>query len=1051
MNNVVELRFKSIAGDAYNVEFTGGTEEKPRAEIFETSVPAIDRECYQSYREVWRAGEQVRLGLKSTQVRTQTDIELRRQQVREAAENLLSSLDRWGNLPEFARIARAIADRSENLRITISTDCSYLRKLPFHKWRLFPDGVEVIFSGIEAKELQRTRHPDRIRILVILGDTTNIDIEKDRQAIEEYCKTDAEIVPLLQPDRAKLTATLADAKGWDIIFFSGHSEAGQISINQAEHLTMDELKDVLAPAIAKRVQIFIFNSCDGLELTPDLEKLNIDRLIVMRELIPDLIAQEFLKSFLKAFTKGDRFDDAVKFARKQLVNFEDKYPYVSWLPIVIQNRLVTSPTWQSLGKIRSPYKGLAAFTEADADNFYGREDTIDRYVQIVSTAPLVPIIGASGSGKSSLVQAGLIPFLKQDPDLNWQILTMRPGRNPFNALAKAISNDRMDLDTIELDIDLASDPHLLTQKLAQIRIPQHRTFLFIDQFEELFTQTADESVHQSFLHSLANAVNNAPNFTLVFTLRSDFLLTLQDRQDNDFRQLLERYTSQQLCSMTRDRLQSAITKPAETLSVTFESGLVDRILQDVGINNASLPLLQLVLDRLWDQQQPRLITHQGYDEICGDRGIKLVLANRAEEIYARFVAENEVKQFKQVFFRLVSIGNTTRRIATRAEIGEANWREIVVPLSTERLLITDLDEKTGVETVEIVHETLIQYWQRLQNWVVEYRDELEKIAEIETAAIKWNKNNRSKQDLWQGKKLKSSMEFTTNQFGILPLLPISSEFIAASRKQQVLNRLQLWGLGILIPGIVSGIVIGWNVRENMISEDRKTIQNADLKSCDRIARAVERLILLKYNLANINLVDRDLSCINLEGANFAGANLKGVNFGTVKMIGNFNYHALKGVNLKNTNFEGAIFSNINLGGADLSGANLQGADLNNADFYSANLSYANLSHANLSYAKFTNAILEHARLDNSVLSGAVLSGSHLTGTHFNGADFNDTNLENTAVGGQNFYKPELFEPISPSELFNNSKVNITPEQIKVAKNWEKAKYDRIFRLMLGLK
>jgi hypothetical protein len=603
---------------------------------------------------------------------------------------------------------------------------------------------------------------------------------------------------LPQPDKAELEAKLADPQGWDIIFFSGHSKAGKISINPAEHLSMKELKDVLKPAIAKRVQIFIFNSCDGLKLAPDLEKLNIDRLIVMRELIPDRVAQEFLKSFLRAFTSGARFDDAVKSARRHLESFEHDYPYTSWLPIVIQNRLVPSPTWQSLGKIRSPYKGLEAFTEADAGNFYGREETIERCAKLVATAPLVPIIGASGSGKSSLVQAGLIPYLKQDLARDWQILTMRPGRNPFDALAQAIFNaERADLQTIQLDVDLASDRNLLTQKLAQIRIPQHRILLFIDQFEELFTQSDDEAARQAFLQSLADAVNKMTNFVLVFTLRNDFLPTLQsDRQDKDFRGMLGRFGFQSFDGgMTDGQFKAAITKPVEKLGVEFEDRLVDRLMKDVGTADGSLPLLQLVLDLLWKNVQKRQLTHECYDAIGGKDGMKTVLAKRAEELYSSFAANNKIKQFNHILFRLITIGEigtaTTRRIATRAEIGENNWREVVVPLATDRLLVTNLDDSIGVETVEIIHESLIENWQRLQLWIDRFRNELRQTHKIEVAAKKWNKDSKSKQLLLQGQELKDAEIFVNNPNRLLTFTPIVHDFLIYSKFQHTFNPTRL--------------------------------------------------------------------------------------------------------------------------------------------------------------------------------------------------------------------------------------------------------------------
>jgi uncharacterized protein YjbI with pentapeptide repeats len=1057
MNKFIELEFQPTGGDTYSVKLQGGTEGKQPEVIIHKSVPAFDPEYYRKYQQACRQHEQTRLGLKSAQVKTAEDLAQIRQHVKDSATDLLHAFDRWGESPEFAEIDKAIlhrrgyandsalhksanGDRSENLRVTISTECPHLRKLPFHKWQLFPDDVEVIFSGIQAQRPDRKRHPEKIRILAILGDKTNIckGVDRDKQEIQNYCGGDAEVVFLAQPTKDELTAILADEKGWDIIFFSGHSDTndeniGKIYINATDGLEMAELKEVLQPAIAKRVQIAIFNSCDGLGLAPELEELNIDRLIVMREPIPDEVAQKFLKNFLRAFTGGKRFDDAVKVARQQLVEVEDEYPYASWLPIVIQNRLVTSlisPTWQSLGKIRSPYKGLAAFTEADADNFYGREEIVDRVAELVSQEPLVPIVGASGSGKSSLVQAGLIPKLRQDPNCKWQILTMRPGSKPFDALAQAIANcDCANLETIALDIELASKTDALTRKLAQIRTNEHRLLLFIDQFEELFTQVADPASCQKFLESLADAVRNAPNFTLVFTLRDDFSPKLQNNvHDDDFRPLLERYRPQPLVGMTRDRLKAAITEPVAKINVEFEGGLVDRLVQDVGNDAGNLPLLQMVLDLLWQQQQPRLLTNQAYDKICGEKGLKIVLANLAEKIYDGYVKQDKVKEFKQVLLRLVTLGDgntpNTRRIATHVDIGEDNWQKIVVPLSTERLLKTNLDEKTQAETVEIIHETLIQSWQRLMGWIEDYRQELEQIAEIETAAIKWDRNKRSKHNLWKDKKLKEARKFSKDRNRFLPLKSIANDFLLASVRQQRWKRGQVLTLGMIVPGIF----LGWAARSSLIAWNVAKINNFPKNHCEssQLSPAFELLKLIGHPLKEgTDLVDRNLRCINLSGANLSGANLsdailsnailsnanlRDANLRRAKLSG----AKLNGAKLNGANLSNAILSNTNLSDANLSGAKLSNTKLNGADLRVADLSNTNLSDANLSSAKLSGAKLDSAKLSNTNLSSADLRGADLSNTKLsdailNGAKLSGAKLDSAKLSGVDLSGVDLSE------------------------------------------
>jgi uncharacterized protein YjbI with pentapeptide repeats len=1104
MSEFIEIEFQPTADGTYSAKLQRGIEGKQRDLIIHTHIPAFDPEYYRKYQQAGQKLKDLNLRespeflMKVKSVRTENIVDREQiiQELDTAATDLLQSFNQWGRSPEFTDIANAIDRQSENLRVTISTECPHLRKLPFHKWSLFPNDVEVVFSGIGAAIFDRTRHPDKIRILAILGDKTNIckGVEQDEQEIKKYCKgetdgeTDADVIFLPQPTKDELKAVLADLKGWDIIFFSGHSDSeddtGRIYINAKDHLTMPELKDVLKPAIAKRVQIAIFNSCDGLKITPVLEELNIDRVIVMREPIPDDVAQRFLKNFLKAFTGGKRFDDAVKVARQQLVEVEDKYPYASWLPIVIQNRLVTfliSPTWQGLGKIRSPYKGLAPFTEADADNFYGREEMVDRVAELVSQEPLVPIVGASGSGKSSLVQAGLIPKLRQDPKCKWQILTMRPGSKPFDALAQAIANcNRPNLETIALDIELTSDPTALTQTLAQIRTPEHRLLLFIDQFEELFTQVADLAIRQKFLASLADAVRNAPSFTLVFTLRDDFSSKLDNNvDDDDFRPLLERYSAQKLVGMTRDRLKAAIIEPVAKLSVEFEGGLVDRLVQDVGNDAGNLPLLQMVLDLLWQHQQPRLLTQKAYDTICGEQGLKIVLANFADKIYGEY-AKDKVKEFKQVLLSLVTLGEgktpNTRRIATYGDIGEDNWQKIVVPLSTERLLKTDRDKTTNEETVEIIHETLIQSWQKLTGWIEDYRHELERIAEIEAAAIKWDRNQRSKLDLWGGKKLKEARKFSKDRERFLKLKPISDDFLLASGRQQRWNVLPSLILGMIVIGLIggwatSGSLTAWNVTK---------IDNFSKYTCEssQLSPAFEFLKLMRYPLKEIDLEERYLDCIDfryadirgahlrgahlnhailsradLSGADFSSAHLDGADLSGANLISaNLSSAHLNHANLSGANSTNFISANIKLNnsGANFSGAHLYSANFSGADLYSANFSGADLrandsafdlistslSGANFSTAHLSSANFSSAHLNSADFSGADLSGANFSSAHFNSADFSGANLRDANFSDVVFDK--------------NSELTKTLTQIKLAKNWEDARYDPEIRKKLGL-
>jgi Pentapeptide repeats (8 copies) len=349
-----------------------------------------------------------------------------------------------------------------------------------------------------------------------------------------------------------------------------------------------------------------------------------------------------------------------------------------------------------------------------------------------------------------------------------------------------------------------------------------------------------------------------------------------------------------------------------------------------------------VLGLLWEQQQPRLLTHAGYEAICRHKGVKAVLAERAEEIYAEFVKQDRVNQFRTVFFNLVSLGDgtmgTTRRIASFTDIGESNWRDIVAPLSTStnRLLRTDFDEKTKEATVEIIHESLIQYWQRLKNWIEEYRQELERIAKIKAAAMEWDKRNRSKQDLWQGKKLKDARKFSKDLDLVIPFPQIVNDFLVAGSRQQRGNLVgRCAALGMFVT------VASWAY---LIQFDLMVLFGIPPGQYDsRASRAVENLHFLKYPLSWVYFKNRTLPYVNLSGANLSGINFSDIDF-------------------RNANLSGANLSGANLSGANLSGANLSGANLFDANLRGANLTRANLSDAEITLTNLSGANLLDANL-----------------------------------------------------------------------------------------
>ena len=277
---------------------------------------------------------------------------------RQSREKLTQSLNNWLKSSEFKAIETKLREKlspSEEIRLIIQTKNPQLRRLPWYQWDLFErySKAEVAVSSPEYDRQGTISVGAKVKILAILGNSQGINVEGDRQFLASL--PDAEVRFLVEPQKNEISEQLWE-QNWDIIFFAGHSsssgQTGRMFINTTENLTIDDLKHGLSRAIEKGLQLAIFNSCDGLKLAEDLAELNIPQIIVMREPVSDLVAQEFLKHFFQAFTQGQSLYLAVRQARNKLYEqgWEDKLPGTSWLPVICQNPAVEPLNWQQLSR-----------------------------------------------------------------------------------------------------------------------------------------------------------------------------------------------------------------------------------------------------------------------------------------------------------------------------------------------------------------------------------------------------------------------------------------------------------------------------------------------------------------------------------------------------------------------------------------------------------------------------------------------------------------------------------------------------------------------------
>lgn len=278
-------------------------------------------------------------------------------QFQEVCEQLPTQLNDWLNCESFLAInqkLRAHLDLNEEISLIIACQDHQIRRLPWHQWHLLEDyqRAEIAFAPLDFAQPRQsvsTSPSPQVRILAIIGHCQGIETQAECKILQDLPHTEVKF--LVEPSRQELNRQLR-ANSWDLLFFAGHSETqgtkGCIYLNPNESLSLGELKHGLSKAIERGLKLAMFNSCDGLGLAEELEQLNIPQIIVMREPVPDIVAQEFFLQFVISFATGESFYHSVREARESLQGLENQFPCATWLPVICQNPSVAPPRWKDL-------------------------------------------------------------------------------------------------------------------------------------------------------------------------------------------------------------------------------------------------------------------------------------------------------------------------------------------------------------------------------------------------------------------------------------------------------------------------------------------------------------------------------------------------------------------------------------------------------------------------------------------------------------------------------------------------------------------------------
>ena len=425
------------------------------------------------------------------------------------------------------------------------------------------------------------------------------------------------------------------------------------------------------------------------------------------------------------------------------------------LPVAVE-----SPAKEKPRDGESPYQGLNYFGFEHAHLFFGREQLTAELARYLRSHHFLAVVGASGSGKSSLVRAGLIPALHYgeplvdgtlppDGSQHWPIHIMQPKAHPLRELAATLLRDsESDLEHIRLEDELAQDARILDRRVSRLLSggSADRLLLVVDQFEELFTLCKDQQERKAFVDNLLVAASEDGVTTVVITLRADFYAHCATF--DNLRTALANH-QEYIGPMSKGEVRRAIEEPARLGGWELEAGLVDLLLADVGNEPGALPLLSHALLETWKRRRGRTLTLAGYAESGRVQG---AIAHTAQTVFDQRLTPEQKAIAKNIFLRLTELGEGSEDTRRRVQLAElmpnqqkkATIEAVLTTLANARLVTTDKEE------VEVAHEALIRGWPTLRNWLDENREGLRIERRMAEVAREWDDLQRSERLLYTG-------------------------------------------------------------------------------------------------------------------------------------------------------------------------------------------------------------------------------------------------------------------------------------------------------------
>ncbi|HYD40403.1 MAG TPA: protein kinase [Anaeromyxobacter sp.] len=502
---------------------------------------------------------------------------------------------------------------------------------------------------------------------------------------------------------------------------------------------------------------------------------------------------------------------------------------------------------RELAADESPYAGLSAFQESNADLFFGRTHEIAALVHRLRDEPMVAVVGPSGVGKSSFVRAGVVPALKRLGE-SWEAIVVRPGRDPVAALASALvptaatAGGKSVTDEVrearELQARLVAEPGWAGSMLrAYARRLGRRVMVFVDQLEELFTLAPDPEARRVFSACLAGVADDAASpVRVVVSVRSDFL----DRMFEDARLAEARPGLFFLATPGDEALRDALALPAEVAGYRFESpAMLDELVRDLRSTEGALCLLQFAASQLWEARDPvhKVLTRASSEAIGGIAGALARYADRVLEA----LSPDARRAARELFLRLVT-SERTRAVVSREELRElfpdrAAFDRLLDQLVQSRLLVVQKSERGT--TVEIVHESLIRSWPALRRWLDESGEDASFLEQLRAGTRQWDSGGRRRGLLWRGETADEARRFQRRYRGQLPETQQAflDAVVAQATRSARLRRALIGGaIGALVLVVAASMVALVVIR----NAQQEAVRQAELaRAAEKTARTAE--------------------------------------------------------------------------------------------------------------------------------------------------------------------------------------------------------------------